>query len=125
MLSFLRQRTATARTLWVMLLLIAVVLRPALVATAEAHEAGHLLQTGHTHAQDGSHGVPADESAADGDSALHTLIHMAHCCGQQVAVLPLLLQGPATLDALPPASLQPAAPPGVRIARPLRPPISG
>ena len=84
----LRQRSVSQRALWVLLLLLAVVLKPALVLASETHESSHAVQTGHVHAatQDAHH-VPSDEVAGVDDvDPWHGLMHLGQCCSHPSTV---------------------------------------
>jgi hypothetical protein len=111
--------------LWVLLLLFAVVVKPALVLASETHESGHAVQTGHSHdALEDAHHIPSDELSAVGDAdPWHALMHMGHCCSHPSAAP----AGTGVLDPVLP-QLAPAMPPIRRQANAgvqelLRPPI--
>lgn len=121
----LRQRSVSQRALWVLLLLLAVVVKPALVLASETHESSHALQTGHVHAaaQD-AHQVPSDEVTDVGDiDPWHGLMHLGQCCshpstvpGSDFSLSPLLA------DIAPEIALV-AQRANAGVPQPLRPPI--
>lgn len=125
MMHRLRQRALSQRALWVLLLLLAVVVRPALAGVTDVHEATHVLQTGHLFEAHDAHEIPDDEPAEADDDAWHAAMHAQHCCGAPTAMVASAI-GFATLrlDGQPPATL-PAHVPASSHEQPLRPPIRG
>jgi hypothetical protein len=97
----IRQHSVSQRALWVLLLLLAVVVKPALVLASETHESSHAVQTGHVHAaaQD-AHQVPSDEVSDVGDvDPWHGLMHLGQCCSHpstlpavDISISPLLAE---------------------------------
>lgn len=89
MLSVFHTRPNRMRAFWVALLVWCTLLQPMLVLACQAHESGHLIQTGHSHDTDGhSEALPADERAQGHDaSMLDALLHQEHCCVHNAAIL--------------------------------------
>jgi hypothetical protein len=125
MMRRLRQQDRLLRTLWVALLLFAVVFKPALVLASETHESSHSLQAGHTSSvPHEGHRIPGDEPATPGDAdPWHTLMHLGHCCSHPSTApscFPALVSAPGSIaPEIPPLLVRESA--GVQ--HPLRPPI--
>ncbi len=118
------RRTPWFRAVLLGLLALCMVLQSVLAATGDLHElldhpeqaAMHLDGTGHHDAT----------GPADGDPAefLHTLLHVAHCCGQIVS-FDLVSPGGGWSPASDPLPLNVATAPTLQLRRgtPFRPPI--
>ena len=118
------------------LLVLAVAVMPMLASLGEIHELAHDGSGSHSMATHGDHHDAAAESHAEpatyadgedgqGSDPLHTLLHFAHCCGQQSltasAVMPLLAQPESSAALLmPDAQGVPRSP----ALAPFRPPIT-
>lgn len=124
MMHALRQLSQSSRPLWV-LLLMAFVWQPALLAASEVHAFAHQAETGHAHDVDHHTHIAADEHASTDGDLWHSLLHMDQCCAH-VPVMPS--------DVLPlPLMFWSGAAPSARLLAmqsltlpfPLRPPIQG
>ena len=118
------------------LMVLAMGVMPMLASLGEIHELAHDGLGSHAMATHGDHHAAAadlhDEpvTGADGEDGqgsdpLHTLLHFAHCCGQQSltasAVMPLLAQPESSAALLmPDAQVVPRSP----ALAPFRPPIT-
>jgi len=118
------------------LLVLGIAVMPMLASLGEIHELAHDGLGSHAMATHGDHHAAAadlhDEpvTGADGEDGqgsdpLHTLLHFAHCCGQQSlaasAVMPLLAQPESSAALLmPDAQVVPRSP----ALAPFRPPIT-
>jgi hypothetical protein len=117
------------RALWVLVLALAFVWQPVLLAAGAAHGSAHALADEHPHGHAHSHGDHdhhgGDEPAAPhDDNPWHGLMHVVQCCGA-LCVLPV----EAPVLAL--AALPSTAPPRTQLTtaspvlpHPLRPPIA-
>jgi hypothetical protein len=110
------------RALWVVLLALAFVWQPVLLAAGAAHGSTHALAGEHGHDHDDHDGDAP--GAPHGEDPWHGLMHVVHCCGAlcvlPVEALALALAVPAAEAASPglAASSSPDLP------HPLRPPIA-
>lgn len=116
------------------LLVLAVLVTPVLAAVGDLHESSHAgvehTQPGYAHGHvDAGQGTPEpgtpDHGRPDhGTDLLHALMHAAHCCGHQTAILSALFVSslPISAQALPVTSF--AAPPSPPRTDPFRPPIA-
>lgn len=104
MLSRLSHRCRSRRSFIAALLALAFLWQPIVLMATQAHASEHLLQTGHSHDEACSGGIPADEPPSDeGDERVHELLHQAHCC-TSLQVIPssdLALAVPAIAQAVP------------------------
>lgn len=132
MTSHVRQRSAASlRLIAYAILALSLLLRPVLASMGEMHEFAHESAGQHLDVGDDSmhhHDDPAPrDSGSDegGSGALHTLLHLAHCCGQGAAAQFAVAFDPAPLepssrgDNAPGADVRPASWP-----TPFRPPIT-
>jgi hypothetical protein len=108
------------------ILALSLLLRPVLASLGEMHELAHDPSGSHLdvgHFPGSAAQPPADEGSDQ--SALHTLLHFAHCCGQlsagAVSVAIDTLTPPADVRVL---SFRLAAVPSTRWQTPFRPPIA-
>jgi hypothetical protein len=128
-----RNRPTLSRFAWIGVLLLAAVFKPAIVMASELHEAVHWIEVGHAHDADvDGPGIPLDErdqgQAPDADGrgeSWHVLMHQGHCCGMSFALLVSHAHVRAVTGHVAPAPAVYANRPGVRLPRPLRPPIAG
>jgi hypothetical protein len=126
MMRRLRRCSPVLRALWVALLLLAVVVKPALVAASEVHESEHLLQTGHTlDSQHEEHGIPHDEPMSGDTDSWHALMHLGHCCSHPPALLLSALAVDLSPVVTSPVAFVPLAKVSATLTQPLRPPIRG
>ncbi len=125
MLLRLRRKILLLRPLLAALLLLTLVVKPAIVVAAEAHESVHRLSSGHTHDADrDGHGIPEDElDSGKQDAGWHELMHLGHCCIPAAALIPsgLLLSATAPVIVLDPMRVPVLS--SVAPTRRLRPPI--
>lgn len=125
MLRRLRHQFLLLRPLWAALLLLTLVIKPAIVGAAEAHEAVHWLGSGHSHDADlEGHGIPDDEMATGEEGGgWHDLMHLGHCCIPAAALLPSALAVPPAAPVVAPDPLRAPLLSSVASTRRLRPPI--
>lgn len=112
------------RLLAIGLFVLALVLQPVLAAVGELHEITAHAILDHAHGDDAHH--DGSDDTHDGDSPLHALVHVAHCCTQaSTAALPAC----AGVLAPAPAAPLPVLTAGMRASAPdgdlFRPPITG
>ena len=111
------------------LLVLAVLVTPVLAAVGDLHESSHAgvahaqPADAHGHVDDGQ-GTPEPGTPDHGTDLLHALMHAAHCCGHQTAILSALFVPslPISAEALPVTAF--AAPPSPPRTDPFRPPIA-
>lgn len=132
MISRLRHRSAASlRVIAYAILALSLLLRPMLASLGEMHEfahesAGQHLDVGGESMHHDDDPTPHDSGSGDDDSGtLHTLLHLAHCCGQgaaaelAVAFNPVPLESGERAAAVVDANVRPASWP-----TPFRPPIT-
>jgi hypothetical protein len=132
MFRFRRRRLLPDATVLRLLVLglvaIALLMRPVLASFGEAHELAHDPSGMHAHVEHTdaiTDELASDERGEEGAATLHTLLHLAHCCGQSTAATPPalpLIQPP--LKAADPALADSQRPAAARIETPFRPPIA-
>ena len=115
------------RLFWITMLLLGAVFKPVIVMACEAHEATHLLATGHGHEGDAhENGPPADEPAADTLSTpWMNLLHQGHCCVHGAALIATTIIPDAQIATIIPGTAEPARKVDIRRIPMLRPPIRG
>lgn len=128
----LRHRSAASlRVIAYAIFALSLLLRPVLASMGEMHEFAHESAGQHLDVGDGSvhhHDEPAPHDSGsdeDGSGALHTLLHLAHCCGQGAAVQFAVAFDPVRLE--PSSRAEAALDADVRQASwptPFRPPIT-
>lgn len=79
------------RTLWVVLLALALVIQPAMAGIGELHELGHATESGTFAGHDDNHDTATVHAVAvdGGESSdpMHLLLHSVHCCAQMTPIL--------------------------------------
>jgi hypothetical protein len=106
------------------LLALCVVLQPVLAASGDLHELLEHPEQVVMHLDGTGHHDTAGTAAGDPAEFLHTLLHVAHCCGQSVG-FDLTIPGAGWTPASDSRPLNPATAPTLQLRRgtPFRPPI--
>ncbi|GAB3331702.1 hypothetical protein [Marilutibacter aestuarii] len=103
---------------------LSLLVRPVLTTFGEVHELAHAGAASHeTHV--GAADDVGDTRQAGEDPTLHTLLHLAHCCGQSTPVpAPLVAALPHAPPASSPRAANYDAPATTPADTPFRPPIA-
>lgn len=119
MIALVRRQRSRSRVLFAALLVLCLLGRPLLAVASDLHDMAHHDALEFVHSPAGGETLPEP----DGESLLHDILHLAHCCGPVVAIVAVqvLLSGDPQSRSVWPRSAGAAC--AARVLPLLRPPI--